>query len=317
MELRHLRYFLAVADERQFTRAAARLHIQQPPLSQQIHELERELGYALFTRLARGVELTPAGAAFADGAQHVLAALENAVRHATRVAHGETGSVRVGLTSSAAFHPLVPAAIRRFRETHRDIALDLAEINAADIIEMMVAGGLDVAILRKPTESPEALRFDLLCDEEMVLVLPIDHPLAASTRIRLKALQAEPFIFVRRPGAPGMYADFIRACEQAGFAPRVVGEVPRMVTAINLVAAGTGITLVPASMQRYRQESVVYRTVLGGRAIRAPLNLVTHAALDNPAALRFAQTVKAFAVGREAATSRPRARGEERLIKGN
>src|SRR5882762_3441821 len=167
-------------------------------------------------------------------------------------------------SSSAAFHPLATAAIRQFRATHPDIAIDLNEINAADIIERMMHGRVDAGILRKPIETPAELRFDLLHEERMVLVLPLGHALlrrskgtktkatqgtraAKQPRVPLKALAGESFIFVRRPGAPGMYADFIRACEAAGFKPDVVSEVPRMLSAINLVAAGAGITLVPAS----------------------------------------------------------------------
>jgi DNA-binding transcriptional LysR family regulator len=312
MELRHLRYFLTVAEERQFTRAAARLHIQQPPLSQQIQELERELGFALFTRLPRGVELTSAGAAFVVDARAVLDALDQGVVNARRVANGQLGSVRIALTSSAAFHPLATAAIRQFRATHPDIAIDLNEINAADIIERMMNGRVDAGILRKPIETPAELRFDLLHEERMVLVLPVGHALLRRSkgtragkqpRVPLKALAGESFIFVRRPGAPGMYADFIRACEAAGFKPDVVSEVPRMLSAINLVAAGAGITLVPASMQRYQQESVVYCAVAGDEAFSAPLHLVTRRDAANPAAVRFAQAVLAFVS--------PGARGDE------
>jgi DNA-binding transcriptional LysR family regulator len=304
MELRHLRYFLTVAEERQFTRAAARLHIQQPPLSQQIQELERELGFALFTRLPRGVELTSAGAAFVVDARAVLDALDQGVVNARRVAHGQLGTVRIALTSSAAFHPLASAAIRQFRAAHPDIAIDLNEINAADIIERMLNGRVDAGILRKPIEMPAELRFDLLHEERMVLVLPVGHALLHRSkgrragkplRVPLKALAGESFIFVRRPGAPGMYADFIRVCEAAGFKPDVVSEVPRMLSAINLVAAGAGITLVPASMQRYQQESVVYCEVAGDEAFSAPLHLVTRRDAANPAAVRFAQAVLAFA----------------------
>src|SRR5471030_435477 len=184
MELRHLRYFLTVAEERQFTRAAARLHIQQPPLSQQIQELERELGFALFTRLPRGVELTSAGAAFEVDARAVLDALDQGVVNARRVANGQLGSVRIALTSSAAFHPLATAAIRRFRATHPDIAIDLNEINAADIIERMMNGRVDAGILRKPIEMPAELRFDLLHEERMVLVLPVGHKLLPAKGVR-------------------------------------------------------------------------------------------------------------------------------------
>ncbi|WOD15654.1 LysR family transcriptional regulator [Paraburkholderia kirstenboschensis] len=294
MELRHLRYFLAVAEEGQFTRAAARLHIQQPPLSQQIQELEQELGFALFMRQPRGVVLTAPGETFAARARSVLLELDNAVVHARRVAQGQIGTVRVALTSSAAFHPLTPTAIRNFRNMYPEVAIEMNEVNAAEIIEMMLNGRADAAILRKPVETPTGLRFELLTEERMLLVLPVGHRLVSSRAVPLKQLANESFIFVRRPGAPGMYADFIRACQSKGFEPNVVEEVPRMVTAINLVAAGGGVSLVPASMHRYHQESVRYCRVTGDQAFHAPLHLVTRHDLQSPAASHFREALLTF-----------------------
>src|SRR5260370_1697470 len=173
-------------------------------------------------------------------------------------------------SSSAAFHPLATAAIRQFRATHPDIAIDLNEINAADIIERMMHGRVDAGILRKPIETPAELRFDLLHEERMVLVLPVGHALlrrskgtkaaqgtsaAKQPRVPLKALAGESFIFVRRPGAPGMYADFIRACEAAGFKPDVVSEVPPLLTPINLPPPRPSITLIPPSIHHTQPQS--------------------------------------------------------------
>jgi DNA-binding transcriptional LysR family regulator len=193
-------------------------------------------------------------AAFVVDARAALDALDQGVINARRVANGQIGSVRIALTSSVAFHPLATASIRQFRATHPDIAIDLDEINAADIIERMMSGRIDAGILRKPIETPSALRFDLLHEERMVPVLPVGHALLEhpksprarkshehahrQSHVPLEALAGEPFIFVRRPGAPGRCADFIRACEAVGFKPEVVSEVPRMSSAINLVAAG-------------------------------------------------------------------------------
>ncbi|ALP68620.1 LysR family transcriptional regulator [Paraburkholderia caribensis] len=294
MELRHLRYFLAVAEEGQLTRAAARLHIQQPPLSLQIQELEQELGFALFVRQPRGVALTIPGEAFAASTRALMLDLEHAVTQARRVAQGQVGTVRVALTSSAAFHPLTPTAIRNFRETYPEIAIEMTEVNAAEIIELMLTERADVAVLRKPIDMPDAFRFELLAQEPMLVVLPIGHPLIGTRPIALKRLADQPFIFVRRPGAPGMYADFVRACQAKGFEPRVVEEVPRMVTAINLVAAGGGVSLVPASMQRYHQESVRYCRIAGDQAFYAPLHLVTRIDMKSPAAGRFRETLLEF-----------------------
>jgi len=292
MELRHLRYFLVVAEEGQFTRAASRLAMQQPPLSQQIRLLEEEIGFELFERLPRGVVLTPAGQTFAQDAQMILDGLQQAVAKAARVARGEVGFLSIGLTSSAGFHPLTTEVIRRFRLAYPEVAVDLAELNAAELIERMSRGQLHLAFLRKPVALPEGLSFDHLFDEPMVLVLPTGHRLAVGapgTRplVSLHALAGEEFILVRRPGAPGMYADILEACRQAGFVPHVAREVPRMVSAINLVAAGLGLTLVPASMQRYDQAGAVYCDLQSAMPLRAPLHLAYPSALNNTAAQRF------------------------------
>lgn len=298
MELRHLKYFLAVAEERQFTRAAARLHIEQPPLSQQIRALEAELGFDLFSRLPRGVEPTPAGESFATDVRQALAMLDLAVRKAGRIARGELGAVAVGMTSSAAFHPLSLSLVREFHERYPDVAVDLVELNAAEIIERMTRGAIQVAILRKPIDTPEGLAFTALDDEPMVVVLPTRHRLARAphgrgerTGIRLEQLRDEQFVLVRRPGAPGLYADFIAACRAAGFEPRVAQEVPRMAAGINLVAAGLGITIVPASMQRYGQHSVAYRPFARAARIQAPLYLAYRTHEPNHAALRLRQLI--------------------------
>ncbi|WP_144110590.1 LysR family transcriptional regulator [Paraburkholderia sp. BCC1886] len=310
MELRHLRYFLTVAEEGQFTRAAERLSMQQPPLSQQIRALEDELGFELFVRLPRGVVLTAAGKAFAEDAESMLLSLQQAIGKASRIARGELGTISIGLTSSAAFHPLTTEVIRSFRSACPGVGVELAELNAAEIIERLASGQIQVAFLRKPVALHEGVAFELLADEPMVVVLPVGHPLLARagkstgkgaarttakkrTEVSLKALANEDFILVRRPGAPGMYADILAACSQAGFEPRIAREVPRMLSGINLVAAGLGITLVPASMQRYDQVGTVYCTLANPSKLSAPLHLAYPTALHNSAAARFIELVQA------------------------
>ena len=308
MELRHLRYFLTVAEEGQFTRAAERLAMQQPPLSQQIRSLEEEIGFELFIRMPRGVTLTPAGHAFAEDAQQLLQNLQASVEKASRIARGELGTLSIGLTSSAAFHPFTTEAIRAFRAVCPEVSVELAELNAAEIIERLAAGQIQAAFLRKPVDVREGVAFELLLDEPMVVVLPVGHPLLKGggkadkadkkrPRVSLKALAHEDFILVRRPGAPGMYADILAACRQAGFVPRIAREVPRMVSGINLVAAGMGVTLVPASMQRYDQVGTVYCTLTDPSRLSAPLHLAYPEALHNSAATRFIQLVKQRAHG--------------------
>lgn len=297
MELRHLRYFLAVAEEGQFTRAAERLAMQQPPLSQQIRLLEEEIGFELFARLPRGVELTPAGNAFAQSAKQVLDMLRQGVVHARRISRGELGAIAIGLTSSAGFHPMTTNAIRAFNAEHAGIEITLSELNAAELIERLLTGQLHVAFLRKPVETPSGITFEQILDEPMVAVLPIGHRLLAAANesrptISLKALEREEFILVRRPGAPGMYADFLAACRRHGFEPFVAREVPRMLTGIHMVAAGLGVTLVPASMQRYDHKSVAFCPLADDAGLSAPLHLAWPTVLRDPAAGRFVEFVR-------------------------
>ncbi|PXW17668.1 LysR family transcriptional regulator [Paraburkholderia caballeronis] len=299
MELRHLRYFLAVAEEGQFTRAAERLAMQQPPLSQQIRLLEEEVGFDLFVRLPRGVELTAAGKAFAQHAELVLDTLQQGLAHARRIARGELGTISIGLTSSAGFHPVTTDAIRAFRAAQPDVDIELAELNAAEIIERLSADQLQAAFLRKPVDTPPDVAFEQLLNEPMVVVLPVDHPLLAGMgdtppALPLRALEHEDFILVRRPGAPGMYADILAACRHAGFVPRIAREVPRMLTGIHMVAAGLGVTLVPASMQRYQHVSTVFCTLNDAANLTAPLHLAYPTVMRNPAAQCFVEFVAAF-----------------------
>ncbi|HTJ91511.1 MAG TPA: LysR family transcriptional regulator [Pararobbsia sp.] len=304
MELRHLRYFLAVAEEGQFTRAAERLAMQQPPLSQQIRLFEEEMGFELFVRNPRGVTLTPAGAALADEARVLLEGIQGAVGRARRIARGEMGTLSVGLTSSASFHPLTTDIIRVFRAALPDVGVELEELNAAELIERLANAQVHVGFMRKPVDPREGIVYQRIVDESMVVVLPIGHPLlkhqrAAKPKIRLEALAQEEFILVRRPGAPGMYADFLAACRLAGFTPRIAVEVPRMLSAINAVAAGLGVTLVPASMVRYHCDNAVYCPLAQPELLGAPLNLAYATTLNNSTAQRFIKfaTERAAALG--------------------
>jgi len=293
MELRHLRYFVAVAEEGHVTRAAARLGIQQPPLSAQIKALETELGIALFTRHARGVELTAGGQVMLEEARIILANVERAKAHVVRSAKGMEGIVCVGFTTSVAAHSFTSDVIRAYRRAYPRVALDLRESNAAELTELMIRAEMNVAMLRIPVAKPPGFAFELLLEEEMLLVLPCDHALLkgkrrrVEPRISLRRLAAEPFILVRRPGAPGMYADLLHACYQAGFTPQIAAEVDHMLTNINLVAAGIGVSVVPASMRGFHGDSVVYCRLDDARGLHAPITLAYLEGNRNPAAANF------------------------------
>lgn len=293
VELRHLRYFVAVAEEGSVTRAAARLHIQQPPLSQQLQALEETLGMRLLERLPRGVALTAAGAAFLEDARSILAQVENARSRVRRVADGREGALAIGLASSAATHPVVPRLLASYRERHPRVDVRFVEGNAASLTEGVVAGQVNVALVRAPVDRPRGVRFDKLLQEPMLAAVARAHPLArrAAARkprwVELRELAANPFILVRRPGAPGMYADLLAACGEAGLAPEIGAEVGNMLTNILLVAAGVGVSVVPASMRGIQDELVDYLPLRGAGRLVAPLTLVSLEGDPNPCVAPF------------------------------
>ncbi|SFF25390.1 DNA-binding transcriptional regulator, LysR family [Fontimonas thermophila] len=261
MELRHLRYFVAVAEARHFTRAARALGIGQPPLSQQIQALERELGLALFTRLPRGVALTEAGAAFYEDACRILRETERAVERARRVARGELGRVRMGMINSAPFHPLVPRLIREFRRAHPQVTLSLEEGTTPALAAAVRNDLIDIAFVRPLLGETQGLCIEPLLDEDLVVALPSSHPLARRVRVPLLALSIEPFVLFPRTVGAGLHDEIIRACRTAGFSPRIVQETSQVTSIVNLVAAGLGVSIVPASMQQIHGEGIAYRPI--------------------------------------------------------
>jgi DNA-binding transcriptional LysR family regulator len=295
MELRHLRYFLAVAEERHITRAAQRLGMQQPPLSQQIRALETELAVPLFVRSARGVELTAAGQLLQGEAYAILASVSHAAAQMQQAARGQVGRLSVGFTTSAVLHPLVPGVIRAFREDHPQVELDLRENPAADLIEALVRRDIQVALLRVPVARPPELAFIELLQEELLVVLPAGHRLLGrrgKSGLDLRELAEERFILVRRPGAAGIYENLILACRAAGFEPVVVAEVAHMLTNINLVAAGAGISVVPASMREVNLRQVGYRRLRTTPGLTAPLTLGYVADNASPVLHNFIATTR-------------------------
>jgi DNA-binding transcriptional LysR family regulator len=294
MELRHLRYFIAVAEEKHVTRAAERLGIQQPPLSQQIRALERELDVQLFRRKPRGVELTDAGHALLADARAILSHIDHAFATTKRTARGEQGRIAVGFTSSAPFHPFVPRIIRAYREAFPLVSLSLEEGGTMELIDDLRSERIDAAFIRTAIADQEGLAVDPLLQEAMVLALPRAHMLARRTNkgVPLKALADETFIVYRRHSGPGLYDAILSACNAAGFSPHVGQEAPRIVSTLNLVAAGLGISLVPESLQRMRMDGVVFRGVAGVARPKAPLYLASRRGETSAAVRRFLELVK-------------------------
>jgi len=293
MELRHLRYFLAVAEEGHITRAAERLGIQQPPLSQQIRALETELDLQLFRRKPRGVELTEAGQSLLDDARSILEQVDRARAKAERTARGEQGNIVVGFTSSAPFNPFVPGVIRQFREAYPRVTLMLEEQGTGELVDAVRSERIDVAFIRSPVADRQGLALYELLEERMFVALPNDHPLApaasddAGTPLAMRDLAAEPFILYRRRAGPGFYDSIIAACHRAGFTPTIAQEAPRIPATLNLVAAGLGVSLVPESLRDLRLPGVAYRSLKARPRLTAPLNLACRSTDHSATARNF------------------------------
>ena len=295
MELRHLRYFVAVAREGHITRAARKLNIAQPPLSQQIKQLEAEIKAPLFLRLPRGVALTDAGHSFLTDAEAILADVERARMRAQRTARGEVGRIAVGFTTSAPFHPLVARAIREFRRQRPDVSFGLEETGSSELLGGLRDERLDVAFIRSGLADPTGITVHPLQDEDMAAALPARHRLARARTLSLRDLADETFILYRRPDGRGLYDVIIAACAEAGFSPHVGQEAPRIVSTLNLVAAGLGVTIVPASLSRLPLEGVTYRPLRGKPAVKVPLNLACRRNERSAAVLSFIDLVRKLA----------------------
>jgi DNA-binding transcriptional LysR family regulator len=276
IDLRRLRAFVVVAEEGHVTRAAERLGTQQPPLSRLIRSIEADLATLLLRRSARGVSLTSAGEVLLAQARATLAAAEAIPEAVRRAARGETGSLAVGFTSSAAFHPTVLTRLRRFREAAPEVNLRLEEAGTGELAAGLADGRLDAAFIRSSIVDGAGLRVDDLGEEPMIAALPGAHPLARTPagNLPLASLAHDDFVLYRRPTGPGLYDAILGACLAAGFNPRVVQEAPRLTATLALVAAGLGISLVPASLERLALEGIVYRS-LGPDGPRAPLRLAS------------------------------------------
>ena len=296
MEFRHLRYFVMVAETGHMTRAAERLGIQQPPLSQQIRALEERLGVRLLRRHPKGVDLTDEGQVFLTEARRLLADAEALEQRMARMARGELGRLSVGFTSSAATHAYTPRALRECRRRYPELTLELSEANAAELTESLVAGRLHAAFLRVPVSQPPGVTMHTLLREPVVVALPLDHPLAAdSTPLPLQALHEQPLILVRRPGAPGLYANLLALCARQGVQPLVVAEVERMLTNLNLVAAGVGLSVVPESMRSTHAHAIRYRPLATAQELEAPLTLMVRQGEVQGALATFVELVRTLA----------------------
>jgi DNA-binding transcriptional LysR family regulator len=304
VQLRRLEYFVAVAEEQSFSQAARRLHIAQPPLSNQVKKLETELGVLLLERTSRGVLLTDAGELLLEEARRILLQVEQTVAIVRRVGRGEVGRLTVGFVPSAS-NSVLPPILQRFRQRSPGVELFLRELRPDLVVAALNDQQIDAGLLFLPVSAAErggersdadhgrppqapGLRAEVVSREPLVVALPEDHRLAGQAEVDLAELAGEPFVLPRRyKGMPGLYGQVVDLCRQAGFTPEAVQkDVWLMQTIVALVAGGTGVALVPDSVRALGREGVVYKPVRGS-APTVELGLLWRAGDQGPVLRAF------------------------------
>ena len=290
MELRHLRYFIAVAEERSFRRAAERLGIRQPPLSLQIRHLEREMGTPLFHRHARGVELTDAGKLLLEEARGILDRIGRAKSDVARRGRGESGKLNIGSSGGTYYHPLIPAIIREYGMRYPDVELVPEDSNTALLLARLRAGAIDLAFVRPPLERDGLVTVPLV-DEGTAMVLPSGHPLAGGASAPLSAFARETFILYPRALNPGNHDMIIAACRRAGFEPILGQPAPQILSSIPMVAAGLGVSIVPRSLSRIAVDGAFFLPIEGDGP-RAEIWLARCRNERSPAVRKFVEVAR-------------------------
>lgn len=291
-ELRHLRYFVAVAEELHFGRAAERLGIAQPPLSQQVQALERALGVTLLERSRRHVALTPAGDAFLSSARRLLDDARLAAETARRTARGETGAITVAFAASVMFLAL-PRIIRRFRDQFPSVHLELRELATGPQLAALRTGDLDVGFLRHPPTDP-ALFTETVMTEPLLIAVSRRDPLASRRRLALSELAQRDFVLFPADLAPGLHAQVTALCANAGFIPHVRQVSRELYTTVSLVEAGMGVTIIPASVRKMGWRGVKYFPIRDAAAT-SHIDAAWRADNTNPVVRAFLDLVRAAA----------------------
>lgn len=261
MELRHLRYFIAVAEELSFTRAAERLGISQPPLSLQIRQLEHEMGTALFYRHARQVELSGAGKVLLEETRDILERVERARMDVKRRARGETGKIWIGAAAATYLDPSIISIMRDFRKKYPSLVIHSEEQSSQALIARVQAGNIDAAFTWSPFSDPEKLTVVPVVDQSSFVMLPERHALCRKSAVEFAVLAKEKFYLPARNGNAKMYDAIIAACHRAGFQPDLDNETPHVLAIFPIVAAGLGVSIVPRCMTRFHFEGVSFRPI--------------------------------------------------------
>jgi DNA-binding transcriptional LysR family regulator len=300
IELRHLRYFVAVAEELHFGRAAEKLHMAQPPLSQQIKRLETLLGCELFIRTSRAVSLTAAGDALLERSGRLIARVKDDVEFVRRVGRGEKGKLRVGFVGSAMLTRL-PETLHEYRRLFPDVELQLQEMYTASILDGLQQYSIDVGIVRDGDLTPNLESIPIL-EERLIAIVPRRHALAARFRIRVVQLTDEPFVFYPQSAGRTAWERTMQVCDAHGFRPTVVQEAPHWVTIVSLVGAGLGVSIAPECIAKITTGNVVSRP-LTHRA-SSFLNLAYRPNETSPVVREFARlTQRVFASGRKGSSA--------------
>lgn len=296
IELRHLRYFIAVAEELHFGHAAARLNISQPPLSQQIQILEQQVGARLLARTNRSVSLTPAGRQFLADSRQILNQVDEAAARALRLHQGETGELRIGFTSSAPFIKAVSDTLSSFRQRYPDVHIQTREINTREQIAPLNEGTLDLGLMRN-TPLPETLAWEVILREPLLAMVPRNHPLATRTAVSLHELAQEPFVFFDPHVGTGLYDDILSLMRRYQLTPRIAQEVGEAMTIIGLVAAGLGVSILPASFHRVQLSEMCWIPIVEEDAVSEMWLVWSKHQEQGAAAVRFKQQLLDMAKG--------------------
>lgn len=295
MELRHLRYFVAVAEEENITRAAQRLGIQQPPLSQQIQALEQELGVTLFLRSPRSVKLNAAGKLFLGEARKVLASARDAMQRVREFDLGKEGTLRIGMTSSSSIHARTLRVIRTYRRAFPLVTMKVEEGANHDLLLAVEQESLDVAFVRTNVDMHPTLQSVCIDMERVLVALPASHPLTTVESIRLADLADENFVRFRQVNASGIWDQLEKACLKCGFEPRVTDETPRILSAVHMVASGFGVTVLPEALSAFTNPDVIFRPLRAEDTFRIPLNMAFRRHAAAQAERRFVEIATAAA----------------------
>jgi DNA-binding transcriptional LysR family regulator len=289
MELRHLRYFIAIAEELHFGRAAARVHITQPPLSRQLKELEKELQVTLLSRNSKVVKLTEAGRIFLDRAKQIQELLDHAVKVTRKAQRGEFGTLEIGYLGGAAFH-LLPNVLRHFRQNHPEVELRLHEMITSAQLDALLNGTIDVGIMR-PSPSLREYRSERILREPFVVALPMEHKLAGRRAIHISSLADERFVMLPPTRGSNLYHQVLELCLRARFQPRVVQVASETPSVVGLVGAGIGISIVPSSVRRMSISNVVYKPLRGVKTY-AEMVMVWRTDGETPVVAQFLRSVR-------------------------